>query len=102
MKDETPSQYPKQVPMAVPMRVPSRCGVKALLRLRDLWSQPSPGPFLQGLLLPHLAFIALGSFQPPPATRLPKACALLTIMVSEVFIPCRRMATSVKTSMSGP
>lgn len=99
MNDETPSQYPKQVPMAVPIRVPSRCGVKALLRAPLVWPHPGLSAGAAPVSL-HLHILRqFAAHQPRP---LPKACVLLTIMVSDVFIPWRRMATSVKTSMRGP
>lgn len=75
MKEETPSQYPKQVPMAVPIRVPSLCHI-------------------------HTTFLSVFS------AFLHCACdcgySFLTITVPDVFIPCSRIATRVKTNIRGP
>lgn len=84
--------------MAVPIRVPSRCGMKTLFSLMWPLASASPRDVLGGCF--YFNTVSLGGFQVSSAP--PKSFVLLTIMVSDVFIPWRRMATSVKTSMRGP
>lgn len=86
--------------MAVPIRVPSRCRVKALLSPGGPIVSASPRAVLRDASnsLHHLILGQVSTqFSHPP-----KSSVLLTIMVSEVFIPWRRIATRVKTSMRGP